>query len=989
MASRTVLARLVIDGVEGVITGFKAAGSAAVEYGRVAQSAGTTATRWVDKHQSGLDKVGGSLLKMGAVGALALGGMAKSAIDWESAWAGVTKTVSGTPDQLAAVEAGLRGMSKVLPASHDEIAAVAEAAGQLGVKTGSVVDFTRTMLDLGETTNLSAEEAASSLAKMMNIMGTSQGDVDRLGSTIVALGNNSATTEADIVAMSQRIAGVGKQMGLTEADVIGMAASLSSVGVEAEAGGTAVSTVMKKIDKDVREGGEGLEQWAQLAGVSSSEFSTAWRSDAAGAVATLTEGIGGMIARGEDANGVLSDLGVTGIRESDSLLRLAGATKAAGGEQDLLRESLTLSADAWEANTALQKEAEQRYQTRASQAKIAINSIKDEAITLGQNLLPVFDSLVSGIGSVVEAISGLPDGVKSVATNVLLVGTAGALAAGGVLKLVVGLSRAKTAITALGIGVRTATVAMGAVGIAIAAAGTILSLWAGKQANAKEQVDSYTAAIREQGGVLGDLTRDRAAQNLLDSGAVDVAKELGVALSDVTEAALGNEDAYRRVTSATADEMDALNDSIAAKALAGEYTGDLAEKQRQLTEQQQELTGAVDGQRSVFASAIEATSDMAELTGESTDATKKSAAASQDDAEKKQEQAEAIQQAVDAQQAMIEETFNLANAMLQISGSEIGMEASIDALTETVAKNTKEYGENAGWLDKSRESGRENQKALDDLAQSTMTYTQTLYDQGYGAEEVAAKTQGARDAWVDARVAMGGNRDESIKLAAALFAVPEQVVTTVATPGAKLSKQEADDLNAALDGLPDDVKSEIITVARRDGYDTAMRLLADANGKTATSTINIVTRLSTIGVSSTPIKGRVLPEAHGGVVDYYASGAIRENHVAQIAPAGAWRVWAEDETGGESYIPLHPSKRRRSLDIWQETGRRLGVRNLASGAVLGGPSLAVGSGSVTNEFTFGPGAFDNAFPGVRTAAEIERVLTNLPQLARMNGAPRG
>lgn len=49
-----------------------------------------------------------------------------------------------------------------------------------------------------------------------------------------------------------------------------------------------------------------------------------------------------------------------------------------------------------------------------------------------------------------------------------------------------------------------------------------------------------------------------------------------------------------------------------------------------------------------------------------------------------------------------------------------------------------------------------------------------------------------------------------------------------------------------------------------------------------------------------------------------------ESHVAQIAPAGAWRVWAEDETGGEAYIPLAPGKRARSLDIWRETGRRLG-----------------------------------------------------------------
>ena len=60
--------------------------------------------------------------------------------------------------------------------------------------------------------------------------------------------------------------------------------------------------------------------------------------------------------------------------------------------------------------------------------------------------------------------------------------------------------------------------------------------------------------------------------------------------------------------------------------------------------------------------------------------------------------------------------------------------------------------------------------------------------------------------------------------------------------------------------------------------------------------------------------------------------------VAQIAPAGSWRVWAEPETGGEAYIPLAAAKRIRSLEIWRETGRRLGVtgpQHFANGGVIG------------------------------------------------------
>ncbi|MFE9491405.1 phage tail tape measure protein [Streptomyces sp. NPDC006641] len=71
------------------------------------------------------------------------------------------------------------------------------------------------------------------------------------------------------------------------------------------------------------------------------------------------------------------------------------------------------------------------------------------------------------------------------------------------------------------------------------------------------------------------------------------------------------------------------------------------------------------------------------------------------------------------------------------------------------------------------------------------------------------------------------------------------------------------------------------------------------------------------------------PQARGSVLDFYANGGtnrrgIREEHTAQIAPAGAWRVWAEEETGGEAYIPLSPSKRGRSRAITEETIRRLG-----------------------------------------------------------------
>lgn len=106
---------------------------------------------------------------------------------------------------------------------------------------------------------------------------------------------------------------------------------------------------------------------------------------------------------------------------------------------------------------------------------------------------------------------------------------------------------------------------------------------------------------------------------------------------------------------------------------------------------------------------------------------------------------------------------------------------------------------------------------------------------------------------------------------------------------------------------------------------------------TITAKVKITAKSVRIGAVAGAKIG-VLDNAVGAIyrsVRRFAAGGI-ENHRAQIAPAGAWRLWAEPETGGESYIPLATSKRRQSRKIWWETGRRLGVIPFADGGVAGG-----------------------------------------------------
>lgn len=305
-----------------------------------------------------------------------LGGyVLQTGLQFESAFAGVEKTVDATDAQLQEFRSGIREMSTEIPQTAADIASVAEAAGQLGIRNEYLLSFTETMSNLGVATNMSATEAATSLARLANITQMPQENFDRLGSTIVALGNNLATTESEITEMGLRLAGAGKQVGMSEAQILGLSGAISSVGIEADAGGSAVSTIMTKMQLAVEQGGESLEQFANVAGMSADEFRQAFQQDAAQALVAFVTGLGTMDSRGQSAIATLSDMEITEIRQRDALLRLAGAG-------DVLSESLGIATQAWDENNALTNEAEKRYQTLESQIQILKNNVDDFAISL-------------------------------------------------------------------------------------------------------------------------------------------------------------------------------------------------------------------------------------------------------------------------------------------------------------------------------------------------------------------------------------------------------------------------------------------------------------------------------------------------------------------------------------------------------------------------------------------------------------------------------
>ena len=420
----------------------------------------------------------------------------QASMDFESAITGVAKTTDLTDEELADMSDAIKAMSTEIPASTTEIAAVAEAAGQLGIQKDALLDFTRVMTMLGTATNMTAEDAATALARFANITGMSADNYDRLGAVIVDLGNNFATTESEITQMGTRLASGGRLAGLTEPQIMALAAAMSSVGIEAEAGGTAMTQTLNAIEKAVATGEDSLQSFADVAGMSADSFAEMWNTDALGALTAFIRGLGNLDEQGESAVLVLEDLGLTGIRQSNMLKSLALAA-------DQMDSAVQTANTAWDENIALTNEANKRYATTQSKLDMMQNAYNNLKVAVGDAFTPAlrdaYDAGTDVLNVLGEFVQENPALVKGVATFTGVVGgaTVALTAYAAISKVIKALDIATT------FGGMAGPIMLGVTAVA-ALAGGIVAMADAAEDRAAPSVKELTEAARDMNEALTD-----------------------------------------------------------------------------------------------------------------------------------------------------------------------------------------------------------------------------------------------------------------------------------------------------------------------------------------------------------------------------------------------------------------------------------------------------------------------------------------------------
>ena len=308
----------------------------------------------------------------------------------ETALIGVSKTTNMAGKDLDNYKNKILALTQTLPVTSAELFELTQVAGQMGVKgVDNLEKFATTVAKLGRASDLSGEQAAKSLARILNVSGESITEIDTLSSVIVSLGNNIAATESEIAKMTGEVARGVSVFGIASAESAALGGALASIGVQAELGGSSVGRTMAAINEAVLTGGKNLKEFAGAFNLDSEKLESLFNVDKMQAFNYLLEGVRDTGAR---AGIALESVGLGGQEIAKTILPLANNLR-------ILEETQKLANAETKNATALNKEYEATLSTFDSQLIILGNNLTKIKTEMGGS---IFGGLTDGLTAINE-----------------------------------------------------------------------------------------------------------------------------------------------------------------------------------------------------------------------------------------------------------------------------------------------------------------------------------------------------------------------------------------------------------------------------------------------------------------------------------------------------------------------------------------------------------------------------------------------------------
>lgn len=381
-------------------------------------------TQAASMNMGGLGTVMGSLaspLSMVALGITAVGGALVSSVQaaaaWESAMTGVAKTTGLAGPELENLSNQLLEMSTNMPVAAADLAKIAQVGGSLGIDKNELGGFTEVAAKMGVGFEMSAEQAATSGAKILNAFGQemSTENLEKLGSVVNTMGDSFAATEPQVLEFLNRASFLNTTMGQSIPQVAALGTTLISAGMEAETASTGIKSALNMLTSETSRTG-GMDNWAKLMGTDVETLKGKIASDLNGALMETADKIA---AIQDPTERFQTAVQMTGTEGAPALLKLAGAAED-------YAKALGLSTEEWENAQSLQKTYDAQMDTVNSKWIIFTNTISMAATSVGTVLLPAVGGLLDLLTAITKVgmegfgfIGDLASGAAAVANTAL------------------------------------------------------------------------------------------------------------------------------------------------------------------------------------------------------------------------------------------------------------------------------------------------------------------------------------------------------------------------------------------------------------------------------------------------------------------------------------------------------------------------------------------------------------------------------------------
>ena len=322
------------------------------------------------------------------------------AIKYEREFANVVRTselgARASEDVKNQLLGDLRDIAQATPISWTDITDIATLAGQLGIATDLIANFTENVAKFSATTDLSVDAAATGFGRLNQLIDGVDGNFEALGSAILAVGVDSVATESQIVNVATNIASMGNLAGLTAADIVGLSGSLASLGIRPELARGNITRLFSNINKSIAESGYELGEYGRLTGRTADEFAKSWENEPTQVLRDFFEGLD---KEGSKAERTLRQLGITSVRDIPALLRLSQNSKE-------VNRLIALSNSAFAESTKVNEQYGIISETVAEQLKRLSQNFGILAAAAGGATTGPLGAVVGVMNSLVEGVTG-------------------------------------------------------------------------------------------------------------------------------------------------------------------------------------------------------------------------------------------------------------------------------------------------------------------------------------------------------------------------------------------------------------------------------------------------------------------------------------------------------------------------------------------------------------------------------------------------------